>query len=170
MFLKHGQDLTSEGFKNSYDLHFDAIRKYIYYRSGNQQLADDIAQDTFLKVWEKRHSLTEENIKSLLYKISGDIFLSDLRHQKVKKKYADEIFSLQTIDSSNEQESFQEMKDQFEKALVQLNEKQRSVLLMNKMDGLTHKEIAERLDLSVKAVEKRLHLAFKTLKTICIAS
>lgn len=166
----YGQVLTSEAFKTIYDLYFDAIRKYIYYRSGNQQLADDIAQDTFIKIWEKRQVLNIEKIKNLLYKIAGDAFLSYLRHQKIKRNYADEIYMLQTLEVGNEDEHLKAMKNKFEKALLILNEKQRAVLLMNKIDGLTYREIAVRLNLSVKAVEKRMHLAIKNLKTNLIES
>ena len=157
--------MTAEAFKTIYDLYFDAIRSYVYYRSGNQQLSDDIAQDAFIKIWEKRNLLELENIKSLLYKIAGDAYKSHLRHQIIKRNYADQVFILQTSESDTGDENMQEMKNRFEKVLSKLNEKQRSVLLMNKMDGLTYKEIADRLELSVKAVEKRMHVAYKTLKT-----
>ena len=57
-----------------------------------------------------------------------------------------------------------EKKVLFQKALNQLPEKQKTALLMNKMQGLTYKEIAEVLNLSQKAIEKRIGLALKALK------
>ena len=55
-------------------------------------------------------------------------------------------------------------KKKFENVLNQLPEKQRVALLMNKMQGLTYKEIAESLNLSQKAIEKRISQALNTLK------
>jgi RNA polymerase sigma-70 factor (ECF subfamily) len=55
-------------------------------------------------------------------------------------------------------------KQRFEKVLNQLPDKQKITLMMNKMQGLTHKEIAEILNLSQKAIEKRIRLALETLK------
>ena len=55
-------------------------------------------------------------------------------------------------------------KSTISKALNQLPEKQKTALLMNKMQGLTYKEIAEVLNLSQKAIEKRIGLALKALK------
>ncbi len=57
-----------------------------------------------------------------------------------------------------------ERKKYYEEALNVLPEKQRTAFLMNKIEGLTHKEIASRLDLSVKAIEKRISKAFASLR------
>ena len=68
------------------------------------------------------------------------------------------------IHESDTDDELSEKKIQFEKVLNQLPEKQKTVLLMNKLQGLTYKEIAEILNLSQKAIEKRIGLALKTLK------
>jgi RNA polymerase sigma-70 factor (ECF subfamily) len=68
--------LTKGEFKHIYDKYFDIIRNYLYYRSGNLELANDITQETFIKVWEKQFDYEEGKIKSLLYKIAGDNFVS----------------------------------------------------------------------------------------------
>jgi RNA polymerase sigma-70 factor (ECF subfamily) len=59
---------------------------------------------------------------------------------------------------------FQELKQKYEVALSQLTENQRITFLMNRMEGLTYREIAIRLDISQKAVEKRMSLALASLK------
>ena len=69
------------------------------------------------------------------------------------------------INEAEDGDFYNEKKKEFEKALAELPEKQRTVLLMNKMGGLTYSEIAESLGLSNKAIEKRMGQALKTLKT-----
>ena len=59
-----------------------------------------------------------------------------------------------------------ELKDQLEKAINELPEKQRTVFLMNRFDNQSYTEIAAALDLSVKAVEKRMHLALLSLRKV----
>ena len=56
------------------------------------------------------------------------------------------------------------MKEKYAKALADLGEKQRTVFLMARMEGLKYHEIAERLNLSVKAVEKRMSIALDFFK------
>ena len=91
------------------------------------------------------------------------MFISHIRHETNAKEYIQEIKFRFSEEYSDIDEN-DELKQKYEKALTRLPDKQRVVLLMNKMDGLTYKEIAENLNLSVKAVEKRMSSALKTLK------
>jgi RNA polymerase sigma-70 factor (family 1) len=158
--------LTQEEFKELFDAHFDAIRNYVYYRSGNPDLATDIAQDTFMRLWEKKSLEKTDNIKSLLYKIAGDLFVSSYRRQKLAANF----FIKQNHQSHNQEETpedqlqYKELNQRYKTALRRMPEKQRTVFLMSRMDELKYHEIASNLGLSVKAVEKRMKNALAFLK------
>ena len=146
-----------------YDNHFDNLRRYLYYRSGDQDLSADIAQNVFMKIWKKKIDITKGNIKSLLFKMGTDEFISNYRRSKIERDYVNtQDFKL--VYETNDQNDFAEKKQKFEKALMNLTDKQRVALLMNKMEGLTYKEIAESLNLSQKAIEKRISQALSALK------
>ena len=155
--------MTAKDFKMIYDAHFDDLRRYLIYRSGDQDLSGDIAQNVFMKVWTKKIEIASGNIKSLLFKMATDEFISHIRRKKVEKDYTKSI-DLRLIRESDNNDDLLEKKVLLQKALNQLPEKQKTALLMNKMQGLTHKEIAEILNLSQKAIEKRIRLAMETLK------
>ena len=146
-----------------YDTHFDDLRRYLIYRSGDQDLSGDIAQNVFMKVWTKKIEIASGNIKSLLFKMATEEFISHIRRKKVEKEYTESI-DLRLIREPDNNDDLLEKKVLFQKALNQLPEKQKTALLMNKIQGLTYKEIAEVLNLSQKAIEKRIGLAFKALK------
>lgn len=156
--------MTREEFKYIYDQYFDAIRSYLYYRSGDTELATDIAQEAFIKVWEKQFDYELKRIKALLYKISGDMFISHIRREKVAGKYQKEIKFTYKEENNDNTLEYEELKQNYEKALAKLPEKQRVVFLMSRMEELKYKEIAERLKISVKAVEKRMSIALSELK------
>jgi RNA polymerase sigma factor (sigma-70 family) len=146
-----------------YDNHFDNLRRYLYYRSGDQDLSADIAQNVFMKIWKKKIDVSMGNIKSLLFKMGTDEFISNYRRSKIERDYVNsQDFKL--VHDTNDQNDFAEKKQKFEKALMTLTDKQRVALLMNKMEGLTYKEIAKSLNLSQKAIEKRISLALSALK------
>lgn len=155
--------MTAEEFKNLYNHYFESIRNYIFYRSGNKDLASDISQETFIKVWKKRSEIKKENIKALLYKISRDEFISWIRKEKFNKQYVEQSSKFEIEDNNDDQnKEFRKLK--FEKLLKKMSEKQRAVILMSKREGLTNKEISNYLDISLKAVEKRMTQAIKFLK------
>ncbi len=155
--------MTAEEFKNLYNHYFESIRNYIFYRSGNKDLASDISQETFIKVWKKRSEINKENIKALLYKISRDEFVSWIRKEKLNKQYVQQLSKFETEDN-NDDENKKIRKLKFEKLLKKMSEKQRVVLLMSKREGLTNKEISNYLEISLKSVEKRMTQALKFLK------
>ena len=155
--------MTAKDFKMIYDTHFDDLRRYLIYRSGNQDLSGDIAQNVFMKVWTKKIEIASGNIKSLLFKMATEEFISHIRRKKVEKEYTESI-DLRLIREPDNNDDLLEKKVLFQKALNQLPEKQKTALLMNKMQGLTYKEIAEVLNLSQKAIERRIGLALKALK------
>ncbi len=155
--------MTAKDFKMIYDTHFDDLRRYLIYRSGDQDLSGDIAQNVFMKVWTKKIEIASGNIKSLLFKMATEEFISHIRRKKVEKEYTESI-DLRLIREPDNNDDLLEKKVLFQKALNQLPEKQKTALLMNKIQGLTYKEIAEVLNLSQKAIEKRIGLALKALK------
>jgi RNA polymerase sigma-70 factor (family 1) len=156
--------LTKEIFKALFDTHFDAVRSYVFYRSGDTELATDVAQETFLKIWEKQMKPDVKNIKGLLFKIAGDIFISRYRREKLALDFSMTFKPSILDDSPEDQMQFKELKSRYEQALKILPENQRTVFLMSRMDGLKYHEIAGQLGLSVKAVEKRMNLALTFLK------
>ena len=155
--------MTAKDFKMIYDTHFDDLRRYLIFRSGDQDLSVDIAQNVFMKVWTKKIEIASGNIKSLIFKMATDEFISHIRKKKVEKEYIESV-KLRLIREPDNNDDLLEKKVLFQKALNQLPEKQKTALLMNKMQGLTYKEIAEVLNLSQKAIEKRIGLALKALK------
>jgi RNA polymerase sigma-70 factor (ECF subfamily) len=128
------------------------------------QVAEDIVQDTFLKVWEKRETIKTETVKSLLYKIAGNLFLNMIEHEKVSFKFVTEYDRNAYFNAPDFEVEMKEFDRRLQESLSDLDEKNRAVFLMNRIDDLTYYQIAENLGLSVKAVEKRMGKAIAFLK------
>ena len=156
--------MTKEQFKTLFDLYFDDIRRYLYYRCGDTNISTDLAQDTFMKVWEKQMDLQPERDTGLLYKIAGDLFVSHMRREKLRREAPKEIRFEQRESSPEDELQYGELKEKYEKVLMKLSENQRVVFLMSRTEELSYQEIATRLSLSVKAVEKRMSGALSRLR------
>ena len=156
--------MTHTEFKSCFDELFDAVRNYIFYRCNDAELATDIAQEAFVKIWEKNFDYHPQKTKSLVYKIANELWISQYRKSISAKKYQLAL-SYDDLKADNEHNlEYQELKENYEATLSMLPLNQREVFLMSRMEELTYKEIAERLDISVKAVEKRMSLALKELR------
>lgn len=163
--FENSTGLTSSQFKEAFDLHFNQLRSYIYYRSGDEELASDIAQDCFMKIWEIREKIKLKTLSSLLYTMAGNLYISHKRYNKVKFNFRlNTNFGIADY-SPEEKYIFHETKEKYERILEKMPEKQRTTFLLSRIDGLTYSEIAQRLRLSVKAVEKRMSSALKLFKS-----
>lgn len=154
-------------FKDVFDLLYRPIKNFLYYKLGDIALAEDLVQEVFLKAWEKRDSIRTDTVKSLLYTIAAN--LANNHYNSARARFEFEL--KENLDhSTNENPQYvletNEFKIQLEKAVADLPEKQRTVFLMSRMDDLTYTEIAERLEISVKAVEKRMHEALTFLRNV----
>lgn len=134
------------------------------YRGADTELATDIAQDVFMKLWEKKLMFEEGGTKSLLYKMASDAFVSQFRKTQVANNYIQSVKLKVESNDPQKQLEYEEVHGQYLTKLSTMNEKQREVFLMNRIEEMTYKEIAERLGLSVKAVEKRMSQAIGFLR------
>lgn len=136
--------------------------------------AKDITQDTFISFWENRKKIkSPEALKSFLFKSLKNNCLNCLKHNTIKEKHKDNVIfeikklELQNSDSLNKtfldfQDS--ELSKQLDNALKELPDDRRKIFEMSRFDGLKNKEIAEKLNLSVRTVDTQIYRALKQLK------
>jgi RNA polymerase sigma factor (sigma-70 family) len=143
-----------------------SIRNYLYFKYGNEEQSNDMAQEAFIKLWENCADVPPEKAKSFLYTVANNATLNQIAHQKVVLNYSK---SNSLLDRTNINPEFILEEDQFkiklEKAIANLTEGQRTAFLLNRIEGKKYAEIAIMLDISVKAVEKRIHGALLSLRT-----
>ena len=160
--------MTKEEFKKLFDSYFDPVRSYLFYRGADKELASDLAQDVFLRVWEKQFILDPKTALPLLYKIAGNMFVSRYRREVLQQNYMKNLQYDRPDLSPEEHLWYKELKQNYTKALAGLSEKQRTVFLMSRMEGLKYHEIAERLNITIKAVEKRMSITLDYLKKVLL--
>lgn len=163
------EGISAEDFKEIFDTIYEPLKHFIYYKSGNIIEAEDIAQEAFLKVWEKRSEVKKATVKAYLYTIAGNICINKHLQKKVVLKF--ENAQKRETRAANSPEFELEMKEfnqQLQNAISDLSEKNREVFLMNRIDDMTYNEIASNLDISVKAVEKRMKNALSSLRKLIV--
>jgi len=146
-------------FEQMYSKHFSLLRNFLYYKFGNAENAEDIAQNAFIKLWENCKKIEIEKAKSFLFKTAINLSLNSIKHQKVVINF--NTNAIKKVE--NETPEFQMIEEEFyqkiQNVIAELTEKQREVFLLNRIEKVKYADIAEMLNISVKAVEKRMHAA-----------
>ncbi|WP_025663034.1 RNA polymerase sigma factor [Aquimarina megaterium] len=155
-----------KNFDSLFNAHFESARNYLYYKCGDLQQAEDIAQDAFVKLWKRCADIIFETAKSLIFTMCNNALLNQFAHQKVVLRYE----AIPRDDRNNESPDFimetNEFKDKLERAIANLSTKEREVFLLSRIDKKTYKEIAEITNITVKAVERRMSNAFISLRKL----
>ncbi len=152
-------------FTDFYAKNVKSLRNFLLYKFGNQDQVDDLTQEAFIKLWQNCKDVSIEKAKSYVYTIANNASLNVISHQKVvlsyEKNNSKEDKTIENPEFLLEESQF---KEKLLKAIDNLNETQRIAFLMHRIDGKKYATIAEELNISVKAVEKRIHLALLQLK------
>lgn len=153
-----------KNFDALFNAHYESARNFIYYKCGDLQQAEDIAQDAFVKLWKKCAEIIYEKAKALIFTICNNALMNEFAHKKVVLKHQ----SISKSDRDNESPDFilevEEFREKLAAAINKLSAKEREVFLMSRIDKKTYKEIAEITNISVKAVERRMSNAFINLR------
>lgn len=151
-------------FQSVFMKHAGTIRNYIYYKCGNENKAADIVQDAFIKLWQKCNDVPYKKAKSFLYTVANNLFLNDVAHQKVVLNYRGTAPKNYTNENPEFLLEEKQYNQKIQNAINNLTDGQREAFLLNRIDGKKYIEIAELLNISVKAVEKRIHGALVALR------
>ncbi len=154
------ETLFNEIFKRySTDLY-----KFLYYKYGAENNPMDLVQESFLKLWDNCHRVTPDKARSYLFTVANHKMLNELAKKKTVLKYSQKKSDVHSFESPQEILVKNEYMDQLKNALEHLSEEQRVTLLLNRIEGKRHKEIADMLGISRKAVEKRIYTALAILR------
>jgi RNA polymerase sigma-70 factor (ECF subfamily) len=156
--------LNRAGFEQLFDAYYDELQHFIYFKSGDAEVAEDLVQDAFLKVWEIRSTVRVETARALLYTIAANLYANRYKRQKLHLKLQQTMVEDRTYESPEFEMEVKEFDRKLQNVLSELSEKSRTVFLMNRIDQMTYNEIAKNLNLSVKAVEKRMKKALEFIR------
>jgi RNA polymerase sigma-70 factor (ECF subfamily) len=140
------------------------LSNYAYYKYGEKINPEDKVQEAFIKLWDNCKKTTPDKAKSFLFTVVSNLCLNEIKHQKVVLKFAQhkpKEHSYETPEFLLEEKQYGQ---KFERALAKLSEGQRTAFMLNRVEGKRHKEIAELLGISRKAVEKRIYTALDKLR------
>lgn len=156
-----------DAFKLVYKALYQKVYSFAFYVTHQEEVAEDITQDVFVKIWNNRQELNSiDNFEAWLTVVVRNTAYNALKRMATEDLVLKKMLSKQ----KNPTEDFDEIMDSKElesliqKAIQQLPPQQRRIFLLSRMQGLKHKEIAQKLNISVFTVKNHIKSALRFLK------
>jgi RNA polymerase sigma-70 factor (family 1) len=159
-------DHTTMQFNKIVQSHSAILFATVLQLTRNKQTAEDIVQDTFLRLWEKRIAMKNDNIGGWLYRVALNQAYKHLRKESCKSRiYASLQAGYSPVSNEVEEQLLQkESKGLFSKIYNRLPEQQQAVYLLSSEEGLSRNEIAAQLNISPNTVKNHLSRAVRFIR------
>lgn len=162
--LKRGDKIA---FKQLYEVYSGKLASKLIYLLKSEELAQDILQDVFLKIWINREMIdTELSFGAFLYKIATNLSKNVIRKNVYDQLMRDEVGKEGVYHPMEEDEDAEQAKAILDQAMDQLTERQQEVYTLHKLEGLSYQEISEKLNISLSAINHHIQKANKHLKAV----
>jgi RNA polymerase sigma-70 factor (ECF subfamily) len=156
-----------DSFSDIFSAYYKDLVFFAYSFTHELSSAEDIVQDTFVKLWEDHENLNVTvSLKSILLKTIQNKCIDWHRHKKIVNNHSTYIIDnspLYEYDTDN-YVLRSELEEGIEKAIVNLPEKFKEAFEMNRFEGLKYQEIAAKLNVSIRTVEVRISKALELLR------
>jgi len=163
--LERLQQNDTAAFDVLFDQHAPAMCRFVHGYLKSHADAEEVVQDCFLKLWERRHEFDQGIVfKTYLYTSAYRAILKQLRRQRywVFEDCDGEV--LIEEGSPGKLMEYQELEDLYQSAVAQLPSRRRQIFALSRQQGLSHAMIAKELNISVKCVENQMTHALRFLK------
>ena len=165
--------LLKSGDMKAFDIIYKKYSRRLYgfvFRYLKQEAdTEEIVQEVFIKIWQSRDKINiYSSFESFLFTIAHNATVNLLKKRATEQKYVEHVKSLQHIDEDYEltdEIQYKELKHKFQNLLNELSPRQNEIFQLSREEGLSHKEIAEKLGISVNTVKNHLVTTLSFLKS-----
>ena len=164
--LKKGDLVAFDTIYNNYSRR---LYGFVFRYVKKEADTEEIVQEVFLKIWQGREKLNlYSSFESFLFTIAHNATVNLLKKRATEQKYVDHVKSLQQIDGTYEltdEIHYKELKQKFQDLLNELTPRQKEIFQLSREEGLSHKEISEKLGISTNTVKNHLVTTLTLLKS-----
>ena len=171
---KTNPPLDEGAFEILYRRFYPRLYNFSFRITGEVTVSQDIVHEVFIKFWEHRECLEGNSYGALLFKMTRNMCFNYLKHKKVvlnksidlkSSRQWEELYRIEFVKDDPFLLIEKEMEGLFQEIVENLPEKCREVFILSRVNGLKNREIALKLDLSLKAIEKHISYALRILRT-----
>jgi RNA polymerase sigma-70 factor (family 1) len=151
-----------------YDRYWNKIYGYTIGKVGNQDTAEDIVQDIFIELWNRREDIMIERLEPYLYTAAKNQIINVIRKGIIRRHHEDSSYSayLSVVRNLDIEEdiAYKELRAAIQEGLEFLPDKTREIFRLNRLDELSAREVSILLDIPLRTVEYHIAHALRTMK------
>ncbi|MEG3656780.1 RNA polymerase sigma-70 factor [Arenibacter palladensis] len=153
-------------FRHLFNTFYDRLVAYITTFTHDKIQSEDIVQHAFIRFWEDKSKLDEtKSPKAYLYAIAYNRYIDTIKKAKKQEKLLSQIWERALVDRIQEDsDALEERIQKMKQVIDSLPPKCREIIMLNKIQGVKYKEIADRMGISVKTVESQMRIAFTKIR------
>ncbi|MDX2303388.1 MAG: RNA polymerase sigma-70 factor [Microscillaceae bacterium] len=159
--LKKGDE---QAFHQIYLHYWKGLFVFAFKILKNQQVCEDIIQEVFTDLWQKKDRADIQNLGAYLTQMTKYKVFQFLRKGKLAQKYIDRFNVVHMVNSTEEKLHFDELRATIEQQLAEVAPRCREIFLLSRFENLSNHEIADKLDISLQTVKNQLSLALNHLR------
>lgn len=166
--LRRGKE---EAFAYVFRMYYSPLLNYAGRILKDVEAANDVVQECFCRLYERRRELRKElQVRPYLYKSVYNACMDAIKHQKVESNYINQelldFYFSKVVETPEAEQALldEDLKGAIQAAINKLPERCREIFVLSKVDGLSNKQIAEQLNISMKTVEAQMTTAFVRLR------
>lgn len=151
--------MNRRGYNNLARQYGDNLYKFVLFHLRDEATSQDIVQEAFLKLWERRKEVDEDKAVKWLFVTARNLYLNHIRHKNVVQNYKDRVEMTAYVENSHF-----ENKDMIAQCLEDMSEIQKTVMLLRDLEGYDYKSIGEIAGISESQVKVYLYRARKKFR------
>lgn len=163
-------------FQKFFTINFPKVKNFAQMLLKSEAEAEDVAQDVFCKLWLQPEIWldTDKDLDNYIFIMTRNIVLNIFKHQQIEQEYQDEVVEKTFLYELTEKEEildnvyYKEMLMIIQLTLEKMPKRRRLIFELSRFKGLSHKEIADKLDISIRTIEHQVYLALIELKKILV--
>lgn len=161
--MRNGND---EAYAELFNRQWENVYNMVYSRISDRAVTEEMAQEIFMKLWDKRADLAIDNFSAYLYTCVKHRCINYIESKIARKKHWEhyKVFLPLQDDSTNRTIAFNDLREALEKGLNTIPKKSKMIFRLSRFEGQSVKEIAEQMNLSEKAIQYHLTRSVKELR------
>lgn len=159
------QNGDHKAFESIFITYYDRIRGFIFGYIKSESDAEELTEDLFVNLWEKRASIDiSKSFNSYLHTIARNTAINFLKHKYLHSAYIANALTTECSSTSEEELIAKELGLLIDNVIDKMPEQRKQIYILSKNRGLSNTEIAEQLNTTKRNVESQLSLALKDIR------